>query len=47
MSLVVSNYVLWPLANFVEAKLVPQRHRNVSRHIITVRRSSKSWRVVG
>lgn len=35
--MVISNYVLWPLANSLNAHLVPEEHRKVAGHIITVR----------
>ena len=35
--MVISNYVLWPLANSLNAHLVPAEHRKIAGHIITVR----------
>lgn len=36
--MVISNYVLWPLASALNAHLVPEPHRRVAGHIITVPR---------
>lgn len=36
--MVISNYVLWPLASALNAHLVPEQHRRVAGHIITVPR---------
>lgn len=34
--MLVSNYILWPIANALNAHLVPEEHRKVAGHIITV-----------
>ena len=39
--MVISNYVLWPLANALNAHLVPVEHRKIASHIITVRKRAR------
>ncbi|KAK9846317.1 hypothetical protein WJX81_001427 [Elliptochloris bilobata] len=34
--MVISNYILWPLANALNAHLVPEEHRKIAGHIITI-----------
>ena len=36
--MVISNYVLWPLANSLNAHLVPEEHQKIAGHVITVRK---------
>lgn len=40
--MVISNYVLWPLANSLNAHSVPAEHRKIAGHIITVRKTSSA-----
>ena len=37
LSMAVANHVLWPLAKFVNAKLVPKKHQPVANKIVQVR----------
>ena len=39
--MLVSNYILWPIASALNAHLVPEEHRKVAGHIITV--SGRPW----
>ena len=36
LSMAVANHVLWPLAKFVNAKLVPKQHQPVANKVVQV-----------
>ena len=36
LSMAVANHVLWPLAKFVNAKLVPKKHQPVANKVVQV-----------
>ena len=36
LSMAVANHVLWPLAKFVNAKLVPKQHQSVANKVVQV-----------
>lgn len=36
LSMAVANHILWPLAQFVNAKLVPKRHQPVANKVVQV-----------
>ncbi len=38
LSMAVANHVLWPLAKFVNAKLVPKQHQPVANKVVQVSR---------
>ena len=38
LSMAVANHVLWPLAKFVNAKLVPKQHQPVANKVVQVTR---------
>ena len=40
LSMAVANHVLWPLAKFVNAKLVPKQHQPVANKVVQVHSSS-------
>ena len=40
LSMAVANHVLWPLAKFVNAKLVPKQHQPVANKVVQVPSSS-------
>ena len=40
LSMAVANHVLWPLAKFVNAKLVPKKHQPVANKVVQVCQST-------
>ena len=36
VTLMVANHVLWPVTRFLNDQFVPEKHRQVGNHIITV-----------
>lgn len=36
LSMAVANHVLWPLAKFVNAKIVPKKHQPVANKVVQV-----------
>ncbi len=41
LSMAVANHVLWPLAKFVNAKLVPKQHQPVANKVVQVSSQSR------
>ena len=41
LSMAVANHVLWPLAKFVNAKLVPKQHQPVANKVVQVSNAIK------
>ena len=37
VSLLFSNYLLWPVTNHILRKFVPKEHRTGATHVVTVR----------
>lgn len=47
LSMAVANHVLWPLAKFVNAKLVPKQHQPVANKVVQVTPLLFAFAIVG
>lgn len=43
VSLLLSNYLLWPVTNHIMSKFVPKQHRAGATHVVTVCAQRASW----